>query len=493
MPELQHAFLSYVREDAEAADRIQVALEGAGVKVWRDRDNLGPGDAWKTKIRDAIQQESLAFVALLSTNSLTKERSHQRPELLLAAEEYQLRPPERNWLFPVRLDDGSVPSLELGGGRYLTDLQWSDVFGDRAERDLIRLVLAVHQLLDTTAPVPVVTDIVLSTRTDDVPVMTSLKRLLRDDNADIELEDFLDDLTQPVAAALEDRTAFPVAFPPGSTNGSATRTAADMLRNWQQVLLPLQEAFVLAGTYARPSTDAVWTRTLETIARATTPARTGPIAPLLEHLQTFPLLRLETAISIAAVSRQNYSPLRAALIDAQTERDNTSGPVLAFTNSRTLFGEADWMASAVVTARGSNQELDDNYVRAFELRQSPARLTPVSDLLHDQLRSAFARELPTDARYTDAFDRACVLMDALALDLRSANTMHRYRPAYPSFGSYTWRYRHREDPIESIMLGELSSSSPMLQAGLFGGSFERASTAFTQLVESAGQVRNQHW
>ena len=62
-----HAFISYVREDDAAVDGLESALEAAGIKVWRDKHALGPGDDWKRVIRKAIQGNTLAFIPCFST------------------------------------------------------------------------------------------------------------------------------------------------------------------------------------------------------------------------------------------------------------------------------------------------------------------------------------------------------------------------------------------------------------------------------------------
>ena len=44
-------FLSYAREDTDAARRIADALRSHGVEVWFDQNELRGGDAWDAKIR----------------------------------------------------------------------------------------------------------------------------------------------------------------------------------------------------------------------------------------------------------------------------------------------------------------------------------------------------------------------------------------------------------------------------------------------------------
>lgn len=162
MADLEHAFLSYVGEDPDAVDLIEEALTAAGVSVWRDRNDLAPGEDWKQKIRQAIQEGSLAFIACLSSTSLTKQRSFMNEELLLATDEFRLRPSGTQWFFPVRLDDCDLPSLDLGGNQSLASLQYTDLFGAKREGNLVRLAVAVRGLLKP-GPAPVeVTDVVVS-------------------------------------------------------------------------------------------------------------------------------------------------------------------------------------------------------------------------------------------------------------------------------------------------------------------------------------------
>jgi hypothetical protein len=44
-------FLSYASQDTSVAERIAVALRGAGIEVWLDRSELRGGDAWDQTIR----------------------------------------------------------------------------------------------------------------------------------------------------------------------------------------------------------------------------------------------------------------------------------------------------------------------------------------------------------------------------------------------------------------------------------------------------------
>ncbi len=143
----RHAFLCYASEDARQVDHLHAALEAAGVRVWRDTEDLWPGEDWREKIRAAITRDALVFVACFSTVSTTRAKSYQNEELALAVDELRLRRPDVPWLIPVRLDECDIPDRDLGGGRSLAALQRADLFGQRRTRELARLVAAVTRIL----------------------------------------------------------------------------------------------------------------------------------------------------------------------------------------------------------------------------------------------------------------------------------------------------------------------------------------------------------
>lgn len=143
-----HVFISYVREDSSAIDRLEQALRDAGIPVWRDVTDIGLGLDWRREIDQAITQHALVFLACFSHASVARHRTEQRTELLLAAEEYRRRRPDRAWLIPIRLSDCDLPHVDLGAGRSLTSLNWLDLFGDRWDPACARLISEIRRQLD---------------------------------------------------------------------------------------------------------------------------------------------------------------------------------------------------------------------------------------------------------------------------------------------------------------------------------------------------------
>src|SRR6266700_3411839 len=91
MPEILPAagnravFLSYAREDADAARRIADALRGFGVEVWFDQAELRGGDAWDQKIKKQIRECAL-FIAIISATTQARGEGYFRREWKLAVE-----------------------------------------------------------------------------------------------------------------------------------------------------------------------------------------------------------------------------------------------------------------------------------------------------------------------------------------------------------------------------------------------------------------------
>jgi hypothetical protein len=143
----RHVFLSAGTEDAGPADQLQLELEAAGIRVWRDTTNLLPGDNQPTVIRRAITDGALIFLACLSSRSLTLVKSNRNAQLQLAVDEQRKRRPDATWLIPVRFDDCPVPDIDLGGGHTLACLATADLFGPRRHTEAGRLLAAIRRVL----------------------------------------------------------------------------------------------------------------------------------------------------------------------------------------------------------------------------------------------------------------------------------------------------------------------------------------------------------
>ncbi|HKB57705.1 MAG TPA: toll/interleukin-1 receptor domain-containing protein, partial [Lacunisphaera sp.] len=110
-------FLSYAREDGEAARRIAEALRAFGVEVWFDVSELRGGDAWDQKIRRQIRECAL-FIPLISAHSQAREEGYFRREWKMAVDRTHDMAENRAFIVPVLIDatresDANVPEQFL--------------------------------------------------------------------------------------------------------------------------------------------------------------------------------------------------------------------------------------------------------------------------------------------------------------------------------------------------------------------------------------------
>ena len=96
-------FISYAREDSEAARRIAEALRAFGVEVWFDLSELRGGDAWDQKIRRQIKECTL-FIPLISAHSQAREEGYFRREWKMAVDRTHDMAENRAFIVPVLID-----------------------------------------------------------------------------------------------------------------------------------------------------------------------------------------------------------------------------------------------------------------------------------------------------------------------------------------------------------------------------------------------------
>jgi hypothetical protein len=115
-------FISYAREDEDAAEFLYQELRVAGVAPWIDKEHLIGGQRWREAIAREIR-DSDYFVALLSSAALDK-RGFVQQEIRIALEVMETVPAGRIYLIPVRLEACEPRDPRLEG------LHWVDLFPD---------------------------------------------------------------------------------------------------------------------------------------------------------------------------------------------------------------------------------------------------------------------------------------------------------------------------------------------------------------------------
>lgn len=480
-----HAFVSYVHEDSQEVDRLVNFLEAYGVTIWRDREQLWPGDDWRIEIRRAIQDGALAFIACFSDASETRTTSFQNEELVLAAEEYRLRRPGVPWIFPVRFGDVQLPKYDLGAGRTLDSIQRVDLFGDTRENNLARLAAGIARVLGAATPTTFQAPPSSATAAPTRSPIAVVKSLLGDPLKDIELDDYVTRLADAARAECLDTARFP------------TSSAAFSARDWRaiadeyiercdaywQTVAPTCEALLAGCAWGKVGNDALWSRAMRTVAN-TTPMEGG--TSVLLELRTYPRIMALYAGAIGAVARSNYSALRAITMDAKVRDQGRTVPVVGECHIWTPFSGAEVMASVVAMHTDGTLNLDSDLEPLIQGRKGK-RKTPVSDDLHARLREPARSLIGDDDEYSGTFDRVEVLLGVIAQDNKHSLEMKGIYAHGGWVGRYRWRGRsggHAFDLVRAE-LEEAGIAWAPLQVGLFGGSADRADSAFEALSEHA--------
>jgi hypothetical protein len=104
-------FISYMREDVDAARRVCDAITSLGGDVWLDERRLSPGDTWEREILSGISRNVRLFVPIISANTEHAEEGYVFKEWDEAADRAR-QIPSRRFIVPVVVDDdyGGDPS-----------------------------------------------------------------------------------------------------------------------------------------------------------------------------------------------------------------------------------------------------------------------------------------------------------------------------------------------------------------------------------------------
>ena len=113
----------------EDVNRLYTELTGRNIRVWLDQNEIKPGRRWKSEIWEGIRDGDF-FIACFSKEYSERDITYMNEELLIAIEELRLRPADRSWFIPVKLNECEIPNREIGPGETLRDLQYVALYED---------------------------------------------------------------------------------------------------------------------------------------------------------------------------------------------------------------------------------------------------------------------------------------------------------------------------------------------------------------------------
>jgi hypothetical protein len=121
--EAPKVFVSYAAEDNLRVKDLCSRLTDEGFNVWRDADQLLPGEDWRSRIEATIEEADVVVVCLSST-SVSKEGFVQK-EIRYVLDIADEKPDGTIFVIPVLLDHFELP-------RRLRRWHWVDLNGKNA-------------------------------------------------------------------------------------------------------------------------------------------------------------------------------------------------------------------------------------------------------------------------------------------------------------------------------------------------------------------------
>jgi TolB-like protein len=161
-------FLSYAKQDAEAAAKICAALRVAGIEVWFDQSELRGGDAWDAAIRRQIKTCAL-MIPVISANTQGRAEGYFRLEWKLAVDRSHLMSQDRAFLLPVVIDQTSEGD-ERVPDRF-REVQWTRLLGGETSPAFVARILRLLDQESAAASSPIVPPIVA----DQTPVASPIQ------------------------------------------------------------------------------------------------------------------------------------------------------------------------------------------------------------------------------------------------------------------------------------------------------------------------------
>lgn len=497
----KHVFISYVSENSDQVDKLCDVLDAVNIPYWRDRSNLGPGDEWKVKIREAIRSGSMAFLACFSNESRARDKSYMNEELTIACEEWRLRPPGRTWLIPVRFDDGPVPEWDLGAGKTLSDLNYSDLFGAGYTPNTAQLVEKIKEVMGLSSALDpaIIRAAVGEAAAEERPALLHrlTKDMVRDPTREIELADLINEEVARVLSGMRDTERFPMQFT-GGRNRDLTLACATAAGEYWRLVEPFCWSLQVAARWGSPDGLRPWARGIAALCAEALKPLGG--AALLLSLRNIPSLMAVFVAAMAAGGQPRWDNFKALLIDntvSARQYENRRLPIIDAAGPWEAFDEDD-IPQLLAHAIKTGQDLETAQA-AIDAKGGRKYKTAIAEWMHGSLRPLFDEQFPDDDTYDSEFDRTEVMLGILSEDLanvRQSGAPELQRRYFMNawFGRSAWRSRRYENPVQTFADEQTTQGStwPPLVAGLFGGSLDRATKATSQYSEKFYEERKRY-
>lgn len=489
-----HAFISYVRDDATLVDELERVLTAAGIPVWRDVRDLFPGDNWRARIREAIQQGALAFVPVFSEASEARPKSVMREEILLAIAEYRLMAPNSSFIFPVRLkDDVVIPTYEISATQSLRDINWTDFFGTAKTVQATQLVARLRAVLGDRGRPSGAPNVAAET-SDQArgPLITSAVRdgLSNPGRAAEAAQMLTEEARRVVELINEARTRTT------DSRGGTILQAFDRYVQMRVGSLPLVDGMTELGARGRAADASLAARLVAGLARAGFANGSGVQDDWLASITRLPAILALLGGAVGATSTHNADMI-AALINQPTVP--MYGQMLSVARVLSPWNAfaPSWEFAQFIDLREtkSHVEVTEDVIRAYERRDvRRVSLAPASDVLRRALWPVGSRFAIDEEDFASLVHRTEMLVSAVLIDDAQDRDQSNHFSDWDArnwVGGHAGRERYARNGLADDVASELGAAGSSwwpLAGGLFGGDPKRAAAAIARYADYAAEA-----
>lgn len=136
-------FLSYAREDEDAARRLKAGLERHGCTVWYDRERLKPGANWHNHLQEEVQGRCSLFLSVISRTTESAPAGYFHQERNWASEWQAMFSEGEEFYIPVVIDDS--PLATKREPRSFRNVQATSLPGGEVTEEFGRHLRALQQ------------------------------------------------------------------------------------------------------------------------------------------------------------------------------------------------------------------------------------------------------------------------------------------------------------------------------------------------------------
>lgn len=323
--------------------------------------------------------------------------------------------------------------------------------------------------------------------------------MIRDSAREIELDELVTDEVSRVLAGMRDTERFPQNYAGGLTQSELTARLAEISMDYWRLVEPFSWSLAIAARWGSPEALGPWIKGIRALSAEAMKSTGGTIVFL--ELRHIPALITTMVAALASTGQGRWDNFKALLVDNAVADPSYQNKRLAIIESVCPwepFGYGEMTAHVLAHHAKTG---DDFATCAADFNKKYGNYyAPAADWMFGLLQPMFASQFPDEGEYASAFDYAEVSVGVVNEDLGNmrdtGETGRPLRFRNKWFGRSTYRYAHRRcEPIDDIAQEKTASGTTWkpLQAGLFGGSTERAKIALDQYGETFREIASKQW